>query len=163
MTGAFERLDRVLTGVTVTLLAALVVTVTLQVLGRYVPFIPRPLWMQEVARFLLTWMVFLGAAVMLRRQEHFVMDMIPQRVERRLGRLLQVVVVAAVATVSLVLLVGGAVMTAGGLTRVSTASGLHLAWAFAAVPVGALCMLIFSAETGIKVVRGAPAPGKEER
>lgn len=154
MSTILERLDRGLAAVTGALLAALTVVVTFQVLGRYVPFIPRPLWTEEVARLLLAWMVFLGAAVALRRGEHFLIDVIPRRVDARVGRALQVVVLVAVVAISLVLLVGGVLMTQGGLTRVSTASGLHRAWAFAALPAGALFMVVFSLELAVDQLRG---------
>src|SRR5690625_6484887 len=74
------------------LLAALTVVVTFQVLGRYVPFIPRPLWTEEIARWLLAWVAFLGAAIALRHSDHFVIDLIPQRAEAKLGRFLQLLV-----------------------------------------------------------------------
>jgi TRAP-type C4-dicarboxylate transport system permease small subunit len=41
---------------------ALIFAVTLQVLGRYVPFIPRFLWPLELANFTLIWLVFLGSS-----------------------------------------------------------------------------------------------------
>ena len=163
MSTTLDKLDRALATVTGALLAALAVVVTFQVLGRYVPFIPRPLWTEEVARLLLAWMVFLGAAVALRRGEHFLIDLIPRRVDQRVGRALQVVVLVVVAAISLVLLVGGILMTQGGLTRISTASGLHRAWAFAALPVGALFMVVFSLELALDHLRGRtrPATGRE--
>src|SRR5690625_3456411 len=92
------------------LLAALRVVGTFQVLGRYVPFIPRPLWTEEIARWLLAWMVFLGAAIALRRSDHFVIDLIPRRAEAKIGRFLQVLVLVAVFAISLILLVGGALI-----------------------------------------------------
>lgn len=166
----FDRLSRVLAGAVGVLLVALTVLVTFQVLGRYMPFVPRPMWTEEISRWLLAWMVFLGAAVALRRSDHFVIDVIPRKLEARIGRVLQVVVVLAVVTISAFLLIGGAAMTHGGMTRISTASGLHLAWAFAAVPVGGLLMMLFSGELGWKVLRGGadqapdspPADGRSE-
>ncbi|PYF97266.1 TRAP-type C4-dicarboxylate transport system, small permease component [Georgenia satyanarayanai] len=158
MTSVLDRIDRVLAAVTGALLAALTLVVTFQVLGRYVPFIPRPLWTEEIARLLLAWMVFLGAAVVLRRSDHFVIDLIPRRVDARVGRLLQLLVLVLVAAVSVVLVVGGLVMAQGGLTRVSTASGLHRAWGFAALPVGGLFMVVFSVELAVRVLRRRPLP-----
>lgn len=149
----FDRLSRVLAGAVGALLVTLTILVTFQVLGRYVPFLPRPMWTEEVSRWLLAWMVFLGAAAALRRSDHFVIDVIPRKLEARIGRLLQMLVVLAVIAISAFLLIGGAGMTYGGMTRISTASGLHLAWAFAAVPVGGLLMTLFSAELGWKVLR----------
>lgn len=157
-----NRLGRGLTGVIGMILAALTIVVTFQVLGRYVPFIPRPLWTEEIARWLLAWMVFLGAAVALRRSDHFVIDLIPRRVDEKFGRFLQVLVLLTVLVISVLLLIGGALMTQGGLTRISTASGLHLAWAFAALPAGGLFMTIFSVELAVKTIRGEASPSARD-
>lgn len=162
MSAALDRIDRVLSAVAAALLAALTVVVTFQVLGRYVPFIPRPLWTEEVSRLLLAWMVFLGAAVVLRRSEHFVIDLLPRRVEERFGRALQLVVLVLVVAVSVALLVGGVLMAQGGLSRVSTASGLNRAWAFAALPAGGLFMVVFSVELAVKVLRDDPLPRQRD-
>lgn len=158
----FARLARSLAAVVGVLLAALTVVVTLQVLGRYVPVIPRPLWTEEIARWLLAWMVFLGAAVALRRSDHFVIDLIPRRVDERFGRVLQMLVLVTVLAISVIILVGGVMLTQGGLTRISTASGLHLAWAFAALPVGGLFMTVFSIELAVRVLRGDALDDHEE-
>lgn len=157
-----NRLSTVLTTLIGGILAALTIVVTFQVLGRYVPFIPRPLWTEEISRWLLAWMVFLGASIALRRSDHFVIDMIPRRLDAAFGRWLQSFVLLVIFVISLVLLIGGVLMTYGGMSRVSTASGLHLAWAFAAVPAGGLFMMIFSMELTMKVLRGRKAPASPD-
>lgn len=155
---ALNRLSTALTAIIGVLLAALTIVVTFQVLGRYVPFIPRPLWTEEISRWLLAWMVFLGAAIALRRSDHFVIDMIPRRLDERFGRYLQAFVLLAIFAISVILLIGGSLMTYGGMSRISTASGLPLALAFAAVPVGGVFMTMFSVELTVKVLRGTEAP-----
>ena len=39
---------------------SLLFAVTLQVAGRYVPFVPRYLWPLELTNFSLIWMIFIG-------------------------------------------------------------------------------------------------------
>lgn len=157
------RLSGILTAIVGGLLAALTIVVTLQVLGRFVPFIPRPLWTEEIAQWLLAWMVFLGAAVALRHSDHFVIDVIPRRLDEKIGRPLQVLVLGAVIAISLFLLIGGGLMTYNGLTRISPTSGLHLAWAFAAMPAGGLFMTMFGAELAAKVLRREEPPVAEDQ
>ncbi|ALA53750.1 TRAP transporter small permease [Shouchella clausii] len=50
-----------------------VVCIFLQLLSRYVPGITI-LWAAEIATYAFIWTVFLGAAVMVRHQEHFKID-----------------------------------------------------------------------------------------
>ena len=55
----------------------LVISVFLQVLGRYVPFIPLWLWPQEIINVSFVWIVFTGSAVALRTKDHFTVDVFP--------------------------------------------------------------------------------------
>lgn len=136
------------------LLAVLTVVVTYQVFGRYVPFIPRALWTEEVSRLCLAWLVFLGAAVAVRRNEHFVLDVIPQRFEERRRTLVQGVILLFLALAALVMITGGMSFAETGMTRVSTTSGLRLVWSFAAIPVGGLAILFFVLELAVRTFRG---------
>ncbi len=156
MSAVVEKFYRILLALVAVLLAVLTVVVTYQVIGRYVPFIPRPLWTEEISRLCLAWLVFLGAALAIRRSEHFVIDAIPRRVDERIGRGLQLLVLLLMGVAAVVILIGGVGLTQGGLSRVSTTSGIHLAWAYAAVPVAAACMLVFGIELAGRVLRGEP-------
>lgn len=48
--------------------------VFLQVLCRHLPFLPPSIWTVEISRFLLIWLVFLGAAVGVGEKDHFSID-----------------------------------------------------------------------------------------
>lgn len=70
-------LDTVVKALCVILLTAMVVVVTLQIFSRYV--MPKPLpWTEEVARFCMVWLAYLGASCLVRTWENtsvtFVMD-----------------------------------------------------------------------------------------
>lgn len=56
----------------------LVFPVTLQVFSRYTPLIPHYIWTEEMARFLLVWMIMIGAMVGMREGIHFVVDLWPE-------------------------------------------------------------------------------------
>jgi TRAP-type C4-dicarboxylate transport system permease small subunit len=68
--------------------SALFLVVVLAVIGRYV-FGKSLTWTEEVPRYLLIWISFLGAAACVARREHVGFDVLfnalPQRVRRRLG------------------------------------------------------------------------------
>jgi TRAP-type transport system small permease protein len=136
------------------LLAALTAVVSYQVLGRYASFVPRALWTEEVSRLCLEWMVFLGAALAVRRSEHFVIDLIPERVQRRFTRPIQLVVLAAVVGAGFVILLGGVGFAETGLSRTSTTSGIQMVWAYAAMPVAGAGIIFFALELAVRVLRG---------
>jgi tripartite ATP-independent transporter DctP family solute receptor len=149
-----NQLYRLLLVAVTVLLAVLTAVVSYQVIGRYVPFVPRALWTEEISRLCLAWTVFLGAALAVRRSEHFVIDAIPKRVEPWLGKPLQVLTLLLVGAAGVVMLVGGLGLAETGIGRVSTTSGIRLVWAFAAMPVSGACVLVFAVELLARMLRG---------
>lgn len=79
--GAYERLAGTLARLLAVLVALavgiLVVPVSLQVFSRYTALIPHYIWTEEMARFLLIWMIMLGAMLGVREGGHFVVDVWP--------------------------------------------------------------------------------------
>lgn len=56
-----DFLDSIIKKLLIFMMACVVLCVLLQVLGRYVPFIKPFSWTEEIARWLLVWLTFLGA------------------------------------------------------------------------------------------------------
>jgi TRAP-type transport system small permease protein len=62
----------------VTLIAAIVVTITIQVITRY--FFGRPLvWVEELAQYSFIWMVFIGAALGFKELRHIRIDTVVEK------------------------------------------------------------------------------------
>ena len=154
MTPVADRLYRVVLGAVTLLLGVLTVVVSYQVMGRYLPFVPRALWTEEIARLCLEWLVFLGAALAVRRNEHFIIDVVPARFEPRVRRPLQIVILVFLTIATVAILVGGLGFAQTGADRTSTTSGIQLVWAFSAVPVSAAVTLVFIAELAQRTLRG---------
>lgn len=149
-----NSLYRVLMVAVTVLLAVLTAVVTLQVVGRYIPFIPRAIWTEEISRLCLAWLVFLGAALAVRRNEHFFLDVIPAKVETRFRAPIQTVILVFLAVAATIMVVGGIDFAAAGIDRTSTTSGIRLVWSFSALPVGGLATLFFVVELAIRSFRG---------
>ena len=62
MRNLLQLLDRALFGAIALLLIAMVADVSWQVFARYILGDP-PAWTEEVARYIFTWQIFLGAAL----------------------------------------------------------------------------------------------------
>lgn len=154
MTAVADRLYRALLVAVTILLGVLTVVVSYQVIGRYISFIPRALWTEEISRLCLAWLVFLGAALAVRRHEHFLIDVIPARAAERIRKPLQLTIIVITALGALVLLIGGLQFAMTGAARVSTTSGIRLVWAYASMPVAGLSMLVFLAELALRTLRG---------
>ncbi|WP_337877128.1 TRAP transporter small permease [Elioraea sp.] len=125
-------------------LGILVVPVTMQVISRFVPFIPHFIWTEEMARFLLVWMIMIGSVVGVREAGHFVVDLWP-RLTRRQAAALDLVANAAILVLALAFLVWGWEYTEFAWWRISELAELplwliHIAW-----PVSGASWLIFAA------------------
>ena len=129
--------------VCVALMTALVGDVFLGVFSRYVLQATFQ-WYDEVARLCFVWIVFLGAAVAVRRGLHFrlqlLVDRLPSGLRRGADTLATVVVVAFSAV-----LVGGGVSIAPIAHRQMTdALEISMLWFYAALPVGGALMAVYA-------------------
>jgi TRAP-type transport system small permease protein len=73
-----DWIERILRFVMTTLFALLLVPVCLQILARYIDFVPRYIWTEEVARFCFIWLIMLGAMIAVRHDTHFDVDLLPR-------------------------------------------------------------------------------------
>ena len=55
----------------------LIIPVTLQIFARFTELLPRYIWTEEAARFLLVWMVMIGGMIGAREGSHFIVDLFP--------------------------------------------------------------------------------------
>ena len=78
MTRFLDHIDRVLRIAITALIGLLIVPVTLQILARYIDFVPRYIWTEEIARFCFVWIIMLGAMIAVRDDSHFDVDVLPQ-------------------------------------------------------------------------------------
>lgn len=91
MTALVRMLDRALDRATVALLTILLLVVGAQIFARYV-LNHSLFWSEELARYLFIYLVFLGAAIVLRRGGHIQVSFFVERLPPRLQRGVAVVV-----------------------------------------------------------------------
>lgn len=145
MLRAFNRgLERLLLAVLAGAFAALIVVVFLQVFARNVLAIPL-VWTLDLAQLLFSWCIFLGAAVALRWDAHYALDLVPAH-WRTATAALRVVAHLGAAVVIAVLGVSGWAFTQIGLNRFAASLGISEFWFFLPIPLGALAMAAFLAE-----------------
>jgi TRAP-type C4-dicarboxylate transport system permease small subunit len=126
------------------LFAGLIATIAWQVAGREI-FSVAAIWTQEAALLLFTWSVFLGSAVAVRRSAHFACEVLPPRMARARAKL-KLVGDAGIGAAAAVLLWGGLGFAEIGLFRELETLGIPAVWQMAAMPIGAVLMLLFLAE-----------------
>jgi TRAP-type C4-dicarboxylate transport system permease small subunit len=158
--GAFRRAtflySRFLDVLVVLTVVILIIPVTLQIFARFTDLIPRYIWTEEAARFLLVWMVMIGAMIGVREGSHFIVDLFPSAT----GKFKAVLDIIA----NVFMLVFGAVFLWWGIEftdfawfRISELAELplwtiHIAW-----PIAGFSWLLFTGERmwdSIQVLRG---------
>ncbi|MGB5720039.1 MAG: TRAP transporter small permease [Woeseiaceae bacterium] len=139
-------LDKVLAVSLATLMVAMVVSVTWQVLSRYLFVVPAA-WTEELARFLLIWIGMLGAAFAYRGGSHLGLDILPAKLQGkskiRLSRFTHLICMMFSAAV---LVVGGGSLVAmtWELKQYSAAMGLPIALVYAVIPASGIFICLFA-------------------
>jgi|APGre2960657444_1045066.scaffolds.fasta_scaffold52624_2 TRAP-type C4-dicarboxylate transport system permease small subunit len=127
----------------------MVVSTLTQVICRYLLQFSLP-WVDELARYCLVWMVFVGMVLTLVRGQHVTVDLMLDRYSIRFRPFALTIIDLATSGLFLVLLYGGVLLMQ--LTAGQTTSGLGIPkyMVYAALPIGALLMLI---ELGQRIYR----------
>ncbi len=152
-----QRLNRLAEWVMALLLAAMTLLVGVQVAGRFV-FSYSIFWSDELARFLLVWIAFLGISIGARRAAHPGVDTLVRALPPRWAR--------AASTLTLLLsLAFFSIMTGfGGILvlhtwpQYSTSLGIRMGIPYLAVPVAGALMILHALAAGFC----GPARGARE-
>ena len=136
------------------LMAVLACDLMLGVFSRYV-LLRTFTWYDEIARACFVWVVFLGAAVGVKRGAHFglhmLVDMLPRYARRLAGFVTPVVIMAF----SAVLVVQGLAFMEFGRFQQLPVMGISKVWIYAAMPVGGALMILYSLQALWRGVRNA--------
>ncbi len=128
------------------LIAVLIVPVAMQILSRYVGFVPRYIWTEEIARFAFIWIIMVGAAIAVRDGSHFDVDLLPEA-KSRAGRLLaKLIVNLSIGFAGLIFLVWGWDFAVLGSRQRSEIASLPMLSIYIAWPWAGLTWLLFVGE-----------------
>lgn len=100
-------------------------------------------WQEELPKFAMIWMTFLGAVYVYRDRKHIVLDFLPEALPPRLSGVLKLLITILSASVLLVFLKYGisAAESAKG-QRIILLESLSLFWVYLAVPLGSALLLL---------------------
>jgi TRAP-type C4-dicarboxylate transport system permease small subunit len=161
--GAWRRFTaawaRLLTALLALSVAILVIPVSLQIFSRFTALIPHYIWTEEMARFLLVWMVMLGSMLGVREGTHFIVDVLPNATGR-VGAAINLFASLAVLVFAWVFVWYGIEFTRFGWNRISELAELPLWTIHVAWPVTGITWLVFLGEhvaAQWKALVGSPA------
>jgi TRAP-type C4-dicarboxylate transport system permease small subunit len=133
--------DRAVRGSIAVLYGGLVLVGFAGIVARYV-FNNSLSWSEELSLILMTWLVFITAAVGVQQRLHAGVDLVTSALPKRWQQAVGVLTDLLVTVFCIFLLVYGAQIVSATMTQTSPAMGLPVGIIYAAIPVGAALMLV---------------------
>jgi TRAP-type transport system small permease protein len=150
-----RALSQLVEGLLLVMMVVLCADVFLGVFSRYV--MGRTFtWYDEIARLLFVWIVFLGAAVGVRRTAHFRLHLVIDRLGPAGRRLAHAVGVLVLIGFGLVLIQQGWKLVELGQFQRTPVMGLSKQWIYASVPTGGILIILYSLPHLRRALRVAP-------
>jgi TRAP-type C4-dicarboxylate transport system permease small subunit len=148
-----RALSQAVEGLLLVMMVVLCADVFLGVFSRYV--MGRTFtWYDEIARLLFAWIVFLGAAVGVRRSAHFRLHLLLDRFPPGLRRAADVVGVLVLMGFGLLLIQQGWKLVELGQFQRTPVMGLSKQYVYASVPAGGLLIILYSLPHLWRALRG---------
>ena len=121
---------------------SLFVFVTLQVILRYV--FSNPLsWTEELSRFSMIWLTYIGAIIAMRENKHIIIDILDKILSDKLKKRINIVSKSFSLIFLLILFYYGVKRVVLNLNVRATATEWSLGIVYLCIPIGALGMIIF--------------------
>ena len=136
-----ELVDRLSIYAIVAFMAIMTASIFIQVIFRYVLNAPLS-WTEEVSRYLMIWVCFLGSAMAVKRGEHIGVSFIRDRFPRKMQAVVGVVIGLAVLFFVGLSAYTGTIMTIQVVSQLTPATRISMAWAYASIPIGCLFMTV---------------------
>lgn len=138
-----DRFNKILIYIVGILLIVMTVVIALQVFSRFV-LSDSLEWSEELARYLMIWLVFLAAALALRRKQLIGVEAINERLSFKAKRVLKTIVHIVSISFFILLMVKGVEMLGHVQAQTSPSMKISMLFPYAAVPVGGFFMFINS-------------------
>lgn len=86
-----DRLEKIQCTLAMIFFIIFIVCIILQILTRYVPFI-KVTWTEEISTYCFIWSVLMGAAVELKRNEHFSFDVLRKSLKGKSSLIMEIII-----------------------------------------------------------------------
>ena len=134
-------LNSIMTVIVVILVGALTITVGLQVFFRYV-IQSSLIWSEEISRYFLIWVSFLGASIALRKQSHINVSMLLDFLTKRGFGIAAILSYTISLVTLLVLSYFGSVIALRNMHQLSVVTKVPMGIVYLCIPIASLLMLV---------------------
>ena len=135
------------------LMVVLSLDLLLGVFSRYV-LVSTFTWYDEIARVCFVWLTFLGAAVGVKRQAHFRLLIVVDRLSPQLRQSTVILLPLVVILFAGVLIQQGLVFLELGKFQQTPVMGMPKTWVYVAIPIGGALMILYSVGPLWRAIRG---------
>lgn len=142
-----------LKAVLATLMGLLLIPVVLQIAARYVSFIPRYIWTEEMARFCFIWVILVGSMVAVRDGTHFAVDLLPQASTKRGQAFFQMFVDFWIFVTAMIFIIWGWPLVKFGLLQTSEMAEMPMVLIYMAWPIAGITWILFLSEKFIDNIK----------
>ncbi len=157
-----KLVDNLVEAVSAAMVVALAVIVFVQVFNRFVLKTPLA-WSEDLAMLLFQWVVFLGAALGVRRMRHFGIELVVRMLPTRVQHWVELLTPLVMAIVALVMITQGWIILTFNRTRIYSTMDLSYTWAFLPIPLSGVLILIHLVHLEVRRWRGEPhAEGRHD-
>ena len=144
-----KAFDNLIEGACALLMVALVVVVFIQVFNRFVLQTPLA-WSEDLAMLLFQWVVFVGAALGVKRMRHFGIELVVRQFSEHWRHRIELVAPLVMLVVAVVMIFQAYAILTLNINRTFATMDLSYTWAFLPIPVGGILIIIYLIQLGIE-------------
>ena len=146
--------DNLIEAVCAALMVGLAVVVFIQVFNRFILQTPLA-WSEDLAMLLYQWVVFVGAALGVKRMRHFGIELVVRQLPERWRRRVELLTPLVLLIVAGVMVVQGLTLLSLNTNRTYSTMNLSYTWAFLPIPLGGLLIIVYLIQAEVQRWRHA--------
>lgn len=155
-----NSLDKLISWLSVIAMTFMLFLTFANVVGRYV-FHNSIEFSEEISRFLFVWVVFLGAAIIIKDKGHVAVDFLPSKLRGKFsGKLLDIFIGIAGFIFIIIVFLGGLTLSRMMNMYSSPTLGIPMGYIYWAIPIGSGIMFIHHSINFIKIFTDKKEGGK---
>jgi len=153
----FQKIEKIsfsiMKGITVFCLFGLIVLVTIQVLSRFLPSILKPV-PDDILNLFDVWMIFLGAALLLRNYEHIRVELLDMllRNRDRIRKYFDISIQILILMFLMFMTKSGVELYKASLTRLTPMLLLPQRWWYLPLPLSSILMIFYTIVRMLKMI-----------
>lgn len=115
-------------------------------------------WTEELARYLQTWMTFIGATIAVKRWSHFQVAIVNQLIPVAAHRFTNIFGILVVMALAGIMIKNGVDITRVSWTQTSPMMSWNFGYLYLVVPLSGVLMELFAVQHLIRAIKHPPSP-----